>query len=188
MAAGQGADVVQYRNKNPEAPHRANIEAILKAIAGTGTRLVVNDRPDLAAFYPGVGVHVGRTDVSPSRARTMIGTGRLLGRTVHRGDPLASLAGAPVDYYGVGPFAQTATISNPPPALGPAGLAELVKQLDAPVIAIGGIDAANLKDALAAGALGVAVMSIVVRAPDPESVIADLRTVLDRTEPVSGRI
>ena len=184
MAARQGADVVQYRNKDPEAPHRAHVEAMLTALEGTATRLVINDRPELAALYPGVGVHVGRDDVSPDRARRLIGPDCLLGRTVHQGDPLEELTGMPVHYFGVGPFAPTRTLRNPTAPLGSAGLGALVRRLGAPVIAIGGIEPHNLEDALTAGAHGVAVMSVVVHAADPESVIAGLRATLDMREKV----
>ena len=63
----------------------------------------------------------------------------------------------------------------------PLGVARLAAQHDVPVIAIGGIDAENVGEVLAAGAWGVAVLSAIVAHADPRAATARLRERIDRS-------
>ena len=128
-----------------------------------GVLFVVNDRLDVGA-HTGAGGHVGQGD-DPSEARRRIGPEAVLGISVST--PLQALdaerAGA--DYLGVTLWS-TATKPEAEP-LGIDGLRAVVDATSLPVVAIGGIDADNAREALEAGAVGVAVVSAVGAAPDP---------------------
>ena len=177
LAAAGGADVVQFREKRPGARLRRTVERLCEALAGTGTRLVVNDRPDLAAAF-GAGVHVGVDDPDAFAARIQVGAEALVGRTIHDREAAEAWARAPVDYFGVGPFATSAHATGERSALGREGLADLVRLLPRPVLAVGGVDDSNAPEAIEAGAYGVAVLGAVVLARDPAEATARLKAVL----------
>jgi thiamine-phosphate pyrophosphorylase len=94
---------------------------------------------------------------------------------------------APVDqlsYIGVGGVFATSSKNNPDPPIGIAGLRTILAVLRAraprlPVAAIAGIDASNASEVIAAGADGVAVISALSLAPDPEAAAAELRAIVD---------
>ena len=128
-----------------------------------GVLFVVNDRLDVAA-QTGAGVHVGQGD-DHSEARRRIGSGAVLGISVSSPGQAVEAERAGADYLGVTVWA-TATKPEAAP-VGVEGLRAVVDATSLPVVAIGGIDAGNAREALEAGAVGVAVVSAVGAAPDP---------------------
>jgi len=107
----------------------------------------------------------------------------LIGMSVHSPDEARALDPETVDYAIAGPFAETASKPGYGPALGVDGLAAIVRASPVPVIAIGGIDAANVAHCLAAGAAGIAVMGSVMRAADPAAEMARLVAALAGAQP-----
>lgn len=107
----------------------------------------------------------------------------LIGMSVHSPGEASILDPETVDYAVAGPFAETASKPGYGPALGIDGLAAIVRASPVPVIAIGGIDAANTADCLAAGAAGIAVMGSIMRAPDPAGEMARLVAALAGAQP-----
>jgi thiamine-phosphate pyrophosphorylase len=124
---------------------------------------VVNDRLDVAAAV-GAGVHVGQDD-HPSEARRRIGSEAELGISVSSPEQAIEAQRAGADYLGVTIWA-TSTKPEAMP-VGIDGLRAVVEAISLPVVAIGGIHPDNVRDALEAGAAGVAVVSAVGAAPDP---------------------
>jgi thiamine-phosphate diphosphorylase len=126
------------------------------------------------------GVHLPETIGSVAAARAALGPRALVGRSVHdvAGAQRATAEGT--DYLILGTI--YATVSKPGRA--PAGL-ELVRAVAAavctPIIAIGGIDETNAAATIAAGAWGIAVMSGVLRAPDPADAVRRLRAAIGST-------
>jgi thiamine-phosphate pyrophosphorylase len=182
LAARAGADVVQFREKRGWAT--AELVACAREIAACvrehGARCLVNDRPDVAAAAGADGVHLGRADPPPGEARRLLGRAAWIGRTVNGIDEARACAGAcDVDYYGVGPVFGTASKAGAAPPLGLAGLGRIVRELDRPVIAIGGIVAGRVAEVLAAGAHGVAVLSAVAASEDPGEQVVRLRRAID---------
>ena len=84
-----------------------------------------------------------------------------------------------VDYVAYGPFAATATKADAGRPVGPDGLAAVAKQTMLPLVAIGGIDARNVAEAVRAGADGIAVVSAIMAADDPEAASRALRAAID---------
>jgi len=159
-----GATAVQLRA--PELSDEA-LEPLAAELAGrcrtANVLFVVNDRLDVAAAV-GAGVHVGQGD-DPWEARRRIGSGAVLGISVSSPRQAMQAERAGADYLGVTVWA-TATKPEAAP-VGIGGLRAVVDSTSLPVVAIGGIDADNAKQALEAGAAGVAVVSAVAAAPDP---------------------
>lgn len=138
--------------------------------ARSGTRLLVNDRVDVAAIA-GTGAHLPEAGLTPAEARTILGSGPLLGRSLH-GDPPEGFGGsdlAGLDYVFYGHVFPTRSKPGAP-ARGLEGLAFFVSasaRTGFPVIAIGGVTPERVGDVLREGAHGVAVVSGIWDDPAP---------------------
>jgi thiamine-phosphate pyrophosphorylase len=184
-AVAGGVDVVQLRDKQLADEELIAVANAARALCERlGALLIVNDRP-LAAREAGAdGVHVGQDDMAVGEARQIIGPDMLIGLSTHAPNEIDDAAptaadGAPlVDYIGVGPVHETPTKPGRP-AVG----AELVRHAAAnasvPFFAIGGLNAANLGDVLAAGASRVVVLRAIADAQDPERAARELRELIE---------
>lgn len=163
-----GVTMVQLRWK--DASTRAFVEAarvLLAALRPLHIPLIVNDRVDVALAVGADGVHVGQDDMPVSDARRLLGPMRVVGLSVTSLDDARALDSRVVNYAGVGPVFSTPTKPDAAPALGIAGTAEVVRALDVPSIAIGGINAGNSRIVRGTGVAGIAVVSAIAAAPDP---------------------
>lgn len=168
-----GVTLVQLRD--PDAHGRALVEqarALKALLAPLRIPLIVNDRVDVAVAADADGVHLGQDDMAPADARALLGPERILGLSV--GNP-AEFAGSSsgidigaVDYLGVGPVKATGTKTDAGAAIGAAGVAAVRALTRLPIVGIGGIDGALAGEVIRAGADGVAVVSAICAAPDPE--------------------
>jgi thiamine-phosphate pyrophosphorylase len=167
-----GVDAVQIREKRlSDAELLRVLTDVRNVTAELGVPLVVNDRPDLAVLAGADAVHVGQDDLPVEEARRF---GPAVGQSTHAEREIdASTA----DYLGVGPVYATPTKAGRPPV----GL-ELVRYAAAsasvPWFAIGGIEASNVTEVVAAGASRIAVVRAIGDAPDPEAVARTLRDAL----------
>jgi thiamine-phosphate pyrophosphorylase len=153
-AAAGGATVLQLRLKG--AP-TTEIVALGRALADVEAELVVNDDVD-AALELGCGVHLGQADPGAERAAA---AGIALGISVtkRREAAVAEFVGA--TYLGAGPVWATPSKPDAAPPIGLDGLRDVCVSTVLPVVAIGGIDAANAADCIRAGAAGIAVIRAV---------------------------
>jgi len=182
-AAEGGADAIQYREKRPLTT-RELVEAATaagRAIGGSGASLIVNDRVDVAAVAA-ADVHLGRDDLEPCAARSLLGAEAVIGGTANSLEEALRVAAEPVDYIGVGPvYGTTSKGDRAAPRMGLERLAEIAAAVPKPVIAIGGIQAENVAEVMAAGAHGIAVLSAVVCRDDPAAAARAFRDALDST-------
>jgi thiamine-phosphate pyrophosphorylase len=133
---------------------------------------------DAVAATGADGVHLpGGGDPATARARL---SGALVGASAHSATEAAALLCAGAAYVTLSPVFATASKPGYGPALGLAGLAETVARAPGPVIALGGITAANAAACVAAGARGVAVMGEVMRAADPRTCVEALVAAVTR--------
>jgi len=185
LVVAGGATLIQLRDKHGAT--RQMIEearAIKAALAGTGVRLVVNDRVDVALVAGADGVHLGQEDMRVEDARRLLGPGAIIGLSIKT---VALANAAPLeqlDYVGVGGVYATTSKDNPNKPIGVNGLRDIVaafraRKRDLPVCGIAGIDASNAAAAIAAGADGVAVISALSMKSDPEAAARELRGVVD---------
>jgi thiamine-phosphate diphosphorylase len=133
-----------------------------------GALFFVNDRVDIALASGADGVHLGVDDLPIEDARRLGGPSLVLGYSPETDEQanLAKLRGA--DYLGVGPVFGTASKRDAGPAIGREILTRRVATAGIPVIGIGGITADNASQVISSGAVGVAVVSAILRAADAE--------------------
>lgn len=184
-AIAGGATILQYRDKDaPTWTMMARAREILAAAEGSGVPVIVNDRVDVALAANAQGVHVGQDDMHPDDARRLLGPLAIIGRTVKSLAHVDAMPLDTVDYVCVGGVFATASKDNPDPPVGLDGLAILVAAMkarrpDLPVGAIAGITVANTPAVIAAGADGVAVISEIFMADEPEAAARALRDAVD---------
>jgi thiamine-phosphate pyrophosphorylase len=137
---------------------RRDVVTILEAARDASIPVIVNDDAGLADETGADGVHVGVEDMAPAEARSIVGPGRIVGATVTSLDELARLPFEAIDYLGVGPVFPSPT--KPEAACFGVELVRSVRRRTAlPIVAIGGITAANAHAVFDAGADGIAVVS-----------------------------
>ncbi|HLL68217.1 MAG TPA: thiamine phosphate synthase [Micromonosporaceae bacterium] len=169
-ALAGGAPVIQVRAKG--CTDRELYEFALRVVdlcAAYGALCLVNDRPDVALAVRAGGVHLGAEDLPVAAARRVLGPASVVGGTARAPAAARALVDDGASYLGVGPAYATATKDGLPAPLGPAGVGAVAAAVAVPVIAIGGITADRVPELLAAGAYGVAVVSAVSAAADPEA-------------------
>ena len=145
--------------------------------------LIINDRVDVALACAADGVHVGQSDMHATDVRRLL-PDAIIGLSVESAADARAVAAEalPVDYLGVSPVFATPTKTDTAPPLGLAGLAAIRALTSLPLVAIGGIAAANAADVLAAGADGLAVVSAICAAADPEAAAERLAFILRSSE------
>jgi len=172
-----GAGAIQLR-----APELTDAELLLlaevlaPACTGAGVVCAVNDRVEVAARV-GCSAHVGQLD-RPEMARAVLGRSGYLGVSVEDATEARVAEAVGADYLGVTVWSTTTKPGAEPRGLD--GLREIVSATSLPVVGIGGIDASNACDVLGAGAAGVAVLSAVGAADDPEAATRELVDVVTR--------
>ncbi len=174
-----GVGMVQLREKALDSrDFVARARALKALLAGRGVPLLINDRLDIALLCGADGVHVGQRDVSVDDVRRWM-PDAIVGLSI---ESLAQLSGLPddVDYLGASPVFATSTKADAAPALGLQGLAALRAATPLPLVAIGGIHAGNAAEVLRHGADGLAVVSAICAAADPQAAAADLSACLRR--------
>jgi thiamine-phosphate pyrophosphorylase len=174
-AVAGGATIVQLRD--PAAKTRAHVEearALIALLRPLRIPLIVNDRVDVALAADADGVHVGQTDMHPADARALIGPERILGLSITSQADMRASDLTDIDYLGVGPIFPSITKPDAAPPMGTAGLKAIAARTKVPIVAIGGVDRWNVAEAIEAGADGVAVVSAICSAPDPEIAARDL--------------
>jgi thiamine-phosphate pyrophosphorylase len=159
-AAHAGVDLIQVRERDLEAaPLAALVAELVRITRGTGTRVVVNERLDVALACGADGVHLPGDSMPAARARAIAPTGFVIGRSVHGVDE-ARRAAPDVDYLVAGTVFATTSKPGKADLLGLDGLASLCRAVPAPVLAIGGITTERLEPVAAAGAAGVAAIGL----------------------------
>lgn len=161
-----GVTSVQLRLKT--APAVEILALARRLVAKLAVPVLINDRPDIALAAGAAGVHLGPDDLSPALARRVLGGRAIIGASV--GNEGESLLVTGADYWGIGPWRQTGTKPDAGAPLGAEGFARLAQEAGAtPTMAIGGITADDVPAVRAAGGVGVAVVSAILGAPDPEA-------------------
>jgi thiamine-phosphate diphosphorylase len=183
-AIGAGVDLVQVRERDLETADLIDlVSRVMRRAERTATRVVVNERADVAIQVGADGVHL-RSDGAPVDAVRRLRAGPwLVGRSVHRGDDLAQFRRA--DYLLFGAVFGGGSKPADAPVAGVAALRAAVAASNVPVIAIGGITPERARECVAAGAAGVAAISLYLpagRGPSalgPGRAVRELRAAMD---------
>jgi thiamine-phosphate pyrophosphorylase len=155
VAVDGGATVVQWRLKGVPRVDVVELGRATRSLcARHGIPFVVNDDVEAALMLGADGVHLGRTDEGAEAAKEH---GLILGLSA-ASVAEARAADGRADYIGAGPIWASPSKPDADPPIGLEGLREICAAVSIPVVAIGGVDAANAADCIRAGAAGVAVI------------------------------
>jgi thiamine-phosphate pyrophosphorylase len=160
-----GVTLLQYRNKGGNAREMLEQTRELKRRLGGSVKLIMNDRADLCLAVDFDGVHVGQEDLSPQGARKVIGDRLWLGVSTHNAEQVKEADKTSADHLAIGPVFSTASKVNPDPVVGLDGVRKARALTLKPLVAIGGINRANCRSVIEAGADSVAVISDLMRDP-----------------------
>ena len=185
--AGAGVRLLQYRNK------RASARELFESSKGLSSLLipqdvifVLNDRADVASAVEASGVHLGQEDLRAEAARSVIGTGKLLGVSTHNLEQFKEAAATSADYVAVGPVFSTSTKANPDPVVGIEFISSARALTGKPIVAIGGITLERAAEVIQAGADSVAVISDILLARDPGQRARQYIEVLEAAKPAAA--
>jgi thiamine-phosphate pyrophosphorylase len=168
VLAENGVALIQVRDKHASA--RAVFEAskdLVGRLSPKGVRVIINDRPDIAAMIGAGGVHVGQDDLPVEAARACCGGGQWVGVSTHNLEQFQLALSTSADYIAVGPIFPTATKENPDPVVGLDLIRAARRLTRKPLVAIGGITVQSAESVYRAGADSIAVVGDLLSAPKP---------------------
>lgn len=185
MVLEAGCRWVQLRMKDAsDSEVREMAREVIPLCREHSAFLVLNDRVELARELGVHGVHLGREDMPPAKAREFLGPEAIIGVTANTAEEIIALRGLDVDYVGLGPFRHTTTKKKLAPVLGVEGYAEIIAEvrrhgIDLPIVAIGGIEMKDIDELLPTHVNGFAVSGSILKSKDP---VAYTRTLIETIE------
>ncbi len=141
---------------------------------------LVNDRADIACLIKADGLHLGKSDLPESEARTLTGEQAILGKTIHTLDDLRQTNQNIIDYLGVGPFFASKTKQNNRPPLRKNEISQIIAKTKKVTFAIGGINRYNIGSVLKYRIKNVALASAVLASPAPRKEIEEIKKCLKK--------
>lgn len=180
-AIAGGVSIVQLREKNcSRSEFIALARKLLQVTRPAGIPLIVNDAPDVAVEAGADGIHIGQNDMPAEQVREIVGKKMIIGLSVENAGQASAANRLPVDYLGISPVYSTPTKTDTAPALGLDGVAAVRAATGLPLVGIGGINNKNAGEIISAGADGIAVVSAICSAAQPQEAASRLhRIVID---------
>ena len=173
----KGATMIQLRVKMKSDREFLNYaRSVRKIIKTKKIPLIINDRLDIAQMCGADGVHLGQCDAPVRAVRSVLGSGAIIGSSVHNIAEAKKAEKEGADYLGVGSVFSTATKADAK-VCGLRRLKAICRVVKIPVIGIGGINSGNYKSVLRAGAAGIAVASYLFKEGD---LVANLRSLTEK--------
>jgi thiamine-phosphate pyrophosphorylase len=174
-ALGGGVDIVQLREKALDGEAIERAAQTFRRVCDTYSALfIVNDDPRLALACDADGVHVGQDDVSVEEARGILGPDAIVGLSTHSEEQIEAAREQPLDYVSVGPIWETPTKEGRP-GVGLELVSHAARSAPHPFFAIGGVDAGNAGEVVAAGARRLGVVRAIRDAEDPMAAAESIR-------------
>ena len=179
MALKGGCRWIQLRMKEAsDAEFIAVAEKIAPICREYGATFILDDRVHLVNICRANGVHLGRNDMPVADARNLLGEKMIIGSTANTIDDIERLWRDGADYIGCGPYRFTTTKKNLSPILGLNGYLHITNEMkqrgiQLPIVAIGGITAADIEPLLATGIDGIAVSGAILNALSPIDEMAE---------------
>ncbi len=174
-----GVTCVQLREKDC-----STLEFIEQALSikdflsGRAIPLIINDRLDVAQAVKADGIHLGQTDMPLDMARAIVEDSMLIGISAESLEDAIEAEKGGADYLGVSPIYATPTKTDTAPPVGLEGLRQIRAAVKIPLVGIGGLNRENAAEAIRNGADGVAVVSAIVAAENPEAAAAELNQLI----------
>lgn len=177
-----GGKWIQLRIKNQAEAEILPFAKAAQALCETyGAKLIINDYPQLAKAVNSYGVHLGLQDMPILEARKIIGKHQIIGGTANTFEHIQQRVAEGADYIGLGPFRFTRTKENLSPIVGLEGyqkLMEKVRQagISTPIIAIGGIETADIPAILETGIYGIAISAALTNQTQTAAVLEEINS------------
>lgn len=174
-----GVDIIQLREKDISHSEYLDKAKALKRITDQyQVPLIINDAPDIAVEIQAWGVHVGLSDTQPLAIVEKYGDQLKIGWSLEYKNQLESPQMNATHHLGLSPIFKTATKTNTVTTWGFEGIKEIKGLTGKPLIAIGGMNPSNARQAFEAGADSVAVVSAICSSTDPRKAAEDLKGLL----------
>jgi len=162
-AVSSGAKALQLRIKSaqPNSLYPRRLYAALLEAFGDRVPVLMNDMLPIVEGFAGrrgCGVHLGQDDVSPITARHRLDADACVGWSTHNVEQVSDAAGMPVNYIGFGPVRTTSGKESADAEVGLEGLQAAFLRASHPIIAIGGLERADIEAVRDAGAHAMAVI------------------------------
>lgn len=178
-AVAGGVTMVQLREKHANTRDFVELARSLKeALADSRVPLLINDRIDVALAVDADGVHIGQSDMPYATAREILGHDKIIGLSVENMQQVEASNALDCDYIGVSPVFSTPTKTDTAQPFGLDGLRQAVQQSVHPTVAIGGMNLQTAHDVMACGTDGIAVVSAIMAAADPQTAAHQLKLAL----------
>lgn len=181
MALEGGCRWVQLRMKDANEEDMEHTAIVVqKMCRDYGATFIIDDNVALTKRIGADGVHLGKNDMPVAEARKMLGEGYIIGATVNTFDDIVNtLHTATPDYFGCGPFRHTTTKRNLAPILGYEGYREVIskmreRNIEIPLIAIGGIAKGDIPELLRCGVNGIALSGSILNSKNPIKEMTDI--------------
>lgn len=177
-AIDSGVDWIQIREKELPADELLALVSETVAMARSSqTRILVNERADIALAAGAAGVHLPSNAFSPRRLRAITPEGFLIGVSCHQTGEVRRAESEGADFVLFSPVFDPRSKAAAGPAAGPGKLGEACAAVRIPVLALGGIDTENAAECMAAGAAGVAGISLFQAGPGMRGTVERLRRI-----------
>lgn len=181
MALEGGCRWIQLRMKDANEEDMEHTAIVVqKMCRDYGATFIIDDNVALTKRIGADGVHLGKNDMPVAEARKMLGEGYIIGATVNTFDDIVNtLHTATPDYFGCGPFRHTTTKRNLAPILGYEGYREVIskmreRNIEIPLIAIGGIAKGDIPLLLECGVMGIALSGSILNSKNPIKEMTDI--------------
>ncbi len=181
-AAKGGITVVQLREKDCSTLDFIQLAQRLKqTLSNYNIPIIINDRIDVALAADADGVHIGQSDMPYKIARQLLGPNKIIGLSVENMAQVVEANELDVDYIGISPVFSTPTKTDTAPPFGLESLAEAINKSKHPSVAIGGINKANTPDIIKTNVGGIAVVSAICSAEQPQTAAQELKSIIQST-------
>lgn len=174
LAIKGGCTVIQLREKNCSSKEFYDLAVSVKKITDKyNVPLIINDRVDIAMAVDAAGVHIGQSDLPADVVRRIIGDDKIIGVSTAKLEEALKAVKDGADYLGVGAMYSTDTKTDARPVT-IEELKEIRKNVNIPIVVIGGINMNTLGNFKNMGIDGLAVVSAIVAQPDVEKAAKDM--------------
>ena len=181
QACAAGVTLVQYRDKdNERAEFVARAKRVVEICHRHGVVCLINDRADTVQECNADGLHIGQDDMPMTEARRLVGDNAIIGVSIAAWDQAQRAQEDGADYIATSGVFHTDTKKDLAGVFGLEGVRRFTKDITVPTVAIGGINADNTPEVIAAGVDGVAVVTAITMAEDIPAAVRALREAVAR--------
>ena len=177
-----GVDYIQLREKHiSSAEYLLQAKRLAEWTACYHTRLIINDRMDIAVLSGAQGVHLGQEDIPVRDARRFLGADKIIGATAKTGEQAKRALEEGADYLGSGAWFPTDTKKDAVP-ISEETYREILKAAPIPNVAVGGITPENCRKPLDCGAHGLAISAGILKSDNPGAEVRKIRKLLEERD------